>query len=122
MAKKMKFTLLFNETVKLFPSTICIRKGNLLSDNGGYFPELSTAWDEAEIKAKEIGDWHSLMVWAIYGALHDQAISNFKNDLKEIETSKIDKNKAQSIFSESFYNPDGGYDSMHNDYENDIRP
>ena len=40
----------------------------------------------------------------------------------EIETSKIDKNKAQSIFSESFYNPDGGYDSMHNDYENDIRP
>lgn len=48
----MKFTKIFNETVGLFPEKIALEGGKLIGEEGGYFPELRTAWNSAEKRQK----------------------------------------------------------------------
>jgi hypothetical protein len=118
----MKFTAIFNETIGLFPENIALEGGKLIGEEGGHFPALSTAWDFAEKKAEELSDWHSLMVWAIYGDLHDQAKRKMKENKVFLSTSDINKSNVEKIFTESLFSPEVDYGNMKNEYENDLEP
>jgi len=116
----MKFTEVFKDTIGLFPEKIALEGSNLIGEEGGYFPALSTAWDNAENKAEELSEWHSLMVWAIYGDLHDQAKRKMKDNNESLTTSEINKSNVERIFTECLFSPETDYGKMKDEYENDL--
>lgn len=118
----MKFTEIFNETIGLFPKNISLEGGKLIGEEGGSFPELRNAWDSAERKAEELSDWHSLMVWAIYGDLHDQAKNKVIENMASLSTSEINMSNVKKIFTETLFSPEADYGKMQDEYENDLEP
>jgi len=119
----MKFTKLYNETIKLWPTTINIEDGKLIGNEGGFFPALKTSWDNAEVKSDNLSEWHALMVWAIYGDFHDQAKRNKKNGISEITVSALNLKNVEKIFTESLFSSDTNqFDDIKNEYENDLKP
>ena len=119
----MKFTEILDETLSLWPEVISIEDGHLIGEEGGLFPKLRTAWDKAEEKSKNLSEWHKLMVWAIYGDLHDQARTGLKHGVKEVKIRNLDWENVERIFSESLFDRNTSYyDGIKSQYENDVKP
>ncbi len=117
----MKFSRIFRETKLLWPKVIDISDGKLYPGNGGYFPKLSKMWDEAEIRADSWNEWHQLMVWCIFSALHKLACESFKLNLDSISMQNIDKWYVQSKFQENLFSKDCYYRrQMKRAYVNDL--
>jgi len=111
----MKFSRLFKEGILFWPCEIDISDGELIGDEGGYFPLFNKASDEADKRAESINDWHEVMSWAISCGLHKLACEKLKkNDKSPIIISEIDRIYVQSKFSESLF-------GEHSDWPKQIR-
>lgn len=119
----MKFSRIFKETRLLWPREIEISDGELRSDNGGYFPQLSKVWDQAEERAELWSDWHQLMVWCIFCGLHKLACESLEKKEVSISIQHIDKRYVQSKFKENLFSNGSGYgQQMKRAYVNDLKP
>jgi hypothetical protein len=120
----MKFSRIYKQTKLLWKSDISIVGGKLLESNGGFFPELNKAWDEAELRAELWSEWHQLMVWAIYCALHKLACESLSIGKETIKLADVDVGYVEWKFSESlFSNTRPTYPrQMRRAYKNDIKP
>ena len=87
----MKFSRVFKETKLLWPRKIEISDGELRSDNGGFFPQLSKVWDQAEERAESWSDWHQLMVWCIFCGLHKLSRESLERNETSVSIQDIDK-------------------------------
>ncbi|MCX7553039.1 hypothetical protein OS175_04050 [Marinicella sp. S1101] len=74
-AINFKIKAVFNNVIKLWPEQINVECSK---DNSRIFPMLSKAWDNAEDMIDD-DPWEVLMVWVIYGVLHDEAVNLAKN-------------------------------------------
>lgn len=116
----MRFSQLYNSTLALWPDCIQIDDGELIGDEGGYFPKLNKVWGEVEQKSRSISEWHGLMVWAIYGTLHSIAKRKINQGFKEILLKEIDAQEVENIFRQNLLSPDAGHGEMKNEYINDL--
>ena len=85
----MEFNKLFNESIVLWPDEINISDGSE-NEVGILFKNLSDACNNAEVKAKLMGEWYDLMTWIIFGNLHDLAMHNFRSKNQIISLKQID--------------------------------
>lgn len=120
----MKFSRAYRQTKLLWKSDISIVDGKLLESDGGFFPELNKAWDEAELRAESWSEWHQLMVWAIYCGLHKLARESLSIKKEAIKLGDVDIRYIEKRFSESlFSNTIPTYPrQMRRAYKNDIKP
>ena len=119
----MKFSRIFRETKLLWPAEIEISDGKLRPDNGGYFPQLSRVWDQAEERAESWNDWHQLMVWCIFSGLHKLACESLEKNIDSINIQYIDRKYVQSKFQENLFSNSCGYGrQMRRVYVNDLKP
>ena len=117
----MKFSHIFAETKILWPEEIPIDDGKLFDDEGGYFPTLSSIWDQIEQEILGETMWVQLMVWSIFTALHKEACSSRAGGADTLRLSAIDLAYVEYKFSESLMNSDLGYpEGMQKTYENDL--
>ncbi|KAA0991031.1 hypothetical protein [Dyadobacter aurulentus] len=81
----MKFDDLYQKTIKYYPTSIDISDGKFLEETNGFrFDNLSNAWDLAESYAEN--EWQDLLIWTIFGYLHNKARSLFTSKESEIMT------------------------------------
>jgi hypothetical protein len=85
----MEFNQLFNESIILWPDEIDISDGKV-TGTGVRFGKLSETWNNAEVKAKLLGEWYDLMTWIIFGNLHDLAMQNLHSKNQIISLKQID--------------------------------
>lgn len=84
----MKFTVIYIKTISVWPYSIDLSDAKLKSNGSGIIPSLISAWESAQVATKEWGEWHQLMVWAIYSGLHRlgiQYIAEGKNTINIID-------------------------------------
>jgi len=117
----MKFTEIYNNVIVAWPDKISISDAQNIGEEGGYFQKLSTESKIIEDKFENISKWHSLMVWAIFSGLHDQAMKSFKEGLNTISKTDIDIVAIENIFSTNLFNKDTDYyEDIKSSYENDL--
>jgi len=117
----MKFSRIFRETARFWPSSIDISDGELREGGGGYFPKLSKHCANAEDYAAHWSDWHQVMVWAIFCGLHRKAVHSFKAGEKTIRRDEIDKAYVEFKFSESIFSNEPSYPrQFRKSYVNDL--
>ena len=97
----MKFTRAYREALRFFPSEIDVSDGQWTELGGAYFLNLSKIWDHAERMADNWSLWHQLLVWAIFGAFHDQAKEALSNYEDTIYKADINKRVVEEVFSEN---------------------
>lgn len=68
---KFKIKSTFDNVIKHWPKKISV---NYSEDNKRVFPELSMAWNKVEEVVGYGDPWSELMVWVIYGVLHERAL------------------------------------------------
>ncbi|MEL0633997.1 hypothetical protein V6237_14530 [Pseudoalteromonas carrageenovora] len=112
----MKFSRIFKETKLIWASKINIT-GGTLSENGGYFAQLSAEWDLAEERASSLNQFNELMVWAIFCGLHKLAIETLKLGGNEVSIKNVDRFYVQYKFAESLKNYER---ALKNSYVNDL--
>jgi len=104
----MKFTDIYQQTIKLWPATIDVSDGRQVSEKGFYFSHLSAAWDKAEQKAQ--GEWQELMVWTIFKELHKNAKILLKEGKSELLIKSLDLTKVEETFALDLQ--EEGYEEM----------
>jgi len=112
----MKFSRILKETRLIWASKINITDGTL-SEEGGYFPQLSAEWDLAEERVSSLNEFNELMVWAIFCGLHKLAIETLKSGGNEISIKNIDLPYVEHKFAESLKNYER---ALRNSYVNDL--
>ena|SRR2546425_646711 len=105
----MKFSRVLRESLRFWPVQIEIADGELQPGGGGIFPALSRAWDFAEECAGSWSEWHQLMVWAIYCALHKRACQAAANSQITVLKSEIDRAYLEHKYSESLLSSKSTY-------------
>ena len=91
------FEELYNRIIKKWPDTISVNDGRATTKTAYFFPKLSNAYYRAEDSAKD--NLGGLMVWTIFGVLHDQAKKLLKGKgNKIIYLNKIDTKKIKRRF------------------------
>lgn len=113
---QMKFSRILKETRLIWASKINITDGTL-SEEGGYFPQLSAEWDLAEKRVSSLNEFNELMVWAIFCGLHKLAIETLKSGGNEISIRNIDHRYVEHKFAESLKNYER---ALRNSYVNDL--
>jgi hypothetical protein len=118
----VRFTELLSQVAPLWPDEIDISDGKLLGESGGVFPSLSRAWNSAELQAEELGEFHALLVWAVYGTLHERARllfaqRSFLLRLRDCAASEVERRLSENLFS-----PTADFGHLRSQYINDLGP
>jgi len=99
----MKFKRVLREALRFWPSWIPISDGKLMTGGGGLFPQLSGLLDVAEAHAEAWSEAHQLMVWAVFCALHKDAVTSFKAGQGWIAKSDLDMRYLRQKYEESLF-------------------
>jgi len=75
----MKFSRLIKESRLFWPQEISIVDGELLGENSGNFPTLSSTWDRVEQLQDKVNEWHEIMSYVIFCGFHKQAVDKLTN-------------------------------------------
>jgi len=113
----MTFTELFAQSALFWPEVIDIRDGKLIGSQGGLFPGLSMAWDEAEREAYLVSELHGLMSWAIYGALHARARTLLSQSSFSLRLSDCDPSEIKRRFEENLFSPTAEFEGLQGSYK-----
>jgi hypothetical protein len=97
----MRFTNIFNNVIKLWPSEIDFSDSKYFIAEDGFSSEkLNSIWEEVELKIETKNEWEKLMVWTIYCVVHSLAKTKFRNNIFTIHRSEIEPNIAKDKYIE----------------------
>ena len=99
----MKFKRVLREALRFWPSRIAISDGKLVAGGGGLFPQLSGQLEVAQAHAQAWSEAHQLMVWALFCALHKDAVTSFKAGRGGITKSDLDMRYLRQKYQESLF-------------------
>jgi hypothetical protein len=99
----MKFKRVLREALRFWPSRIAISDGKLVAGGGGLFPQLSGQLEVAQAHAQAWSEAHQLMVWALFCALHKDAVTSFKAGRGWIAKSDLDMRYLRQKYQESLF-------------------
>ena len=80
---------LVEQALALLPASIDISDGEIRGKNGFFSQNLSVAWQQAEKRNLPHSQELDFMLWAVYGALHEKSIQNFKNGTASVYLSEL---------------------------------
>lgn len=112
----MRFSEIFEQSALLWPEVIDIRDGKLIGSEGGLFPGLSIAWNEAEREAYLLSELHGLMSWAIFSALHARARELFSQSSFSLQLSECERSDIQRRFEENLFSPTAELEELQGSY------
>ena len=97
--------LLIETTLALFPDSIDISDGELLSGNGFFSKKLSDAWHCAEDRNGAMGNDVDFMIWAIFRLLHTKSRKNYSKGIYTVTLNEISidsiENEYNKVIKES---------------------
>lgn len=97
----MEFDQIYNDVLQLYPDIIDISNGQLMSETGDFdAPKLISSYEHAENIALSKGEWHSLVTWIIFQALHEMAKNHYIQGTR-IFKKEIDKSKFRELLIEN---------------------
>lgn len=99
----MKFKRVLREALRFWPSRIAISDGKLVAGGGGLFPQLSGQLEVSQAHAQAWSEAHQLMVWALFCALHKDAVTSFKAGRGWIAKSDLDMRYLRQKYQESLF-------------------
>lgn len=116
----MKFSELFDATIKLWPKSIYIGDCSLHGADGMSCPSLTEAWDVAESKADKIDEWQGLMCWCIFAELHRVAKCKVLEGAEdEVFLSEVDIKNIERRCYRDLSEPE--WSEYMKDYVNDLK-
>lgn len=74
-----------------------------MAGGGGLFPQLSRLLEVAEAHAEAWSEAHQPMVWAVFCALHKDAVMSFKAGRGWIAKSDLDMRHLRQKYQESLF-------------------
>lgn len=80
---------LMERALRLFPDSVNISDGEILSGNGFFSKNLSSAWHEAEDRNGAAGNNVDFMIWAIFRLLHRKSRENYLKGIYSVTLSEI---------------------------------
>ncbi len=114
----MKFSVIFNRVKKHWPDKINIANGEILSNKGDYFSDISKAWDKAEAAFNPDDDWHGLMTWSMFKVIKCKARNDFPKKKKSVSINAIDIKEFEKEYFKDLHVE--GYEDMLDEYIRDV--
>ncbi|QQN72180.1 hypothetical protein IYN88_00525 [Comamonas testosteroni] len=74
-----------------------------MAGGGGLFPQLSGQLEVSQAHAQAWSEAHQLMVWALFCALHKDAVTSFKAGRGWIAKSDLDMRYLRQKYQESLF-------------------
>ena len=112
---------MLQEGLKMWPDSIEISDGEILEDDGGYFPSLSEIWNRIEGEEEKKDSLHDLFSWCIFGGFHHLARKEKEKDKSEAHKADLNLEVIYHQFSESFYKKENGWREDYPDFIDDYQ-